>query len=51
MSLIYTCELSGVNALDYLNQLQLHAADVAADPDRWMPWNYAANLAATADAA
>jgi hypothetical protein len=51
MSLIYTCELSGVNALDYLNQLQLHAADMAADPDRWMPWNYAANLATTADAA
>ncbi len=51
MSLIYSCELSGVNALDYLNQLQLHAEDVAAHPDRWMPWNYGENLAATADAA
>ena len=29
MSLIYTCELHGVNAFDYLNQLQLHATDVA----------------------
>ena len=26
MSLIYSCELAGVSALDYLNQLQLHAA-------------------------
>lgn len=46
MSLIYTCELNDVNALDYLNQLQLHAADVAAHPDRWLPWNYRGNLAA-----
>jgi hypothetical protein len=46
MSLIYTCELNDVNALDYLNQLQLHASDVAADPARWMPWNYRDNLAA-----
>jgi len=47
MSLIYTCELNDVNALDYLNQLQLHAADVAEHPDRWLPWNYRDNLAAT----
>jgi hypothetical protein len=40
MSLIYTCELNGINAFHYLNQLQLHAADVAKHPDRWMPWNY-----------
>jgi hypothetical protein len=51
MSLIYTCELNGVNALDYLNQLQLHATDVAAHPDRWLPWNYGDNLTATAKAA
>jgi hypothetical protein len=51
MSLIYSCELSGVNSLEYLNQLQLHAADVAAHPDRWMPWNYGENLAATTSAA
>jgi hypothetical protein len=51
MSLIYTCELNDVNALDYLNQLQLHAADVAADPARWMPWNYRDNLVATTNAA
>ncbi len=40
MSLIYTCELNGVNAFDYLNQLQLCASDVAEHPDHWMPWNY-----------
>ncbi len=51
MSLIYTCELNDVNALDYLNQLQLHAADVATHPDRWMPWNYRDNLAAKTNAA
>ena len=51
MSLIYSCELANVNALDYLNQLQLRASDVAAGPDCWMPWNYGENLAATTNAA
>jgi hypothetical protein len=46
MSLIYTCELNGVNAFDYLNQLQLNASDVAEHPDRWVPWNYRDNAAA-----
>lgn len=51
MSLIYTCELNGVNALDYLNQLQLGASDVAEHPDCWMPWNYRDNLSAATEAA
>lgn len=51
MSLIYSCELTSAGALDYLNQLQLHASDVAAQPDRWMPWNYGDNLVAKTDAA
>ena len=51
MSLIYTCELNGANALDYLNQLQLNASTVAKHPDRWMPWNYRENFRATSDAA
>ena len=51
MSLIYTCELNGTNALDYLNQLQLHTSDVAEHPDRWMPWNYRENFRAACDAA
>jgi hypothetical protein len=43
MSLIHTCELNGVNAFDYLNQLQLNATDVKERPDLWMPWNYREN--------
>ena len=45
MTLIHTCELNGINALDYLNQLQIHAADIARHPDRWMPWNYQDHVA------
>ena len=50
MSLIYTCELNGVNAFDYLNQLQLHASQVAGHPESWMPWNYHDAFATCADA-
>ncbi len=52
MSLIHTCELSGANALDYLDRLQLNAADVSQQsPERWMPWNYRDSVTATSDAA
>jgi transposase len=51
MSLIYTCELSGVNAFDYLNRLQLNTTDVTQSPDRWMPWNYHENVQLVSDAA
>jgi len=44
MSLIHTCELSGANPFDYLNQLQRHANDLVRNPSRWMPWNYQAML-------
>jgi transposase len=40
MSLIYTCQLCGADPFDYLTQLQHHAADLAARPEHWMPWNY-----------
>jgi hypothetical protein len=40
MSLIYTCELCKVNAFDYLTELLRHAGELAASPERWMPWNY-----------
>jgi hypothetical protein len=49
MSLIHTCELNGGNPFDYLTELQRHAADVARDPARWMPWNYRAALNPAAD--
>ena len=40
MSLIATCELAEVNPFDYLTKLQQHAAKVAKDPAKWVPWNY-----------
>src|SRR5581483_7744745 len=45
MSLIYTCQLNEVNPFDYLTQLQLHAAELAASAERWLPWNYREALA------
>ena len=47
MSLIHTCRLNDVDPFDYLTELQRHAADLAARPENWMPWNYRATLAAT----
>lgn len=44
MSLIHTCELNGANPLDYLTELQRHAAELAASPAEWMPWNYRETL-------
>jgi hypothetical protein len=44
MSLIYTCELGGVNPFDYLTELERHADELAANPQRWMPWNYRETL-------
>jgi transposase len=40
MSLIYTCELNRANPFDYLTELQRHGDELAASPERWMPWNY-----------
>jgi len=47
MSVIHTCELNGVNAFDYLTELQRHAAELAANPGEWLPWNYRETLAHT----
>ncbi len=48
MSLIHTCELNRVNPFDYLNELQRHTDEVAANPAAWLPWNYHEQLAAAA---
>lgn len=40
MSLIYTCQLNRANPFDYLTELQRHADELAAGPERWLPWNY-----------
>ncbi len=45
MSLIHTCELCEANPFEYLTELQRHAAELAATPATWMPWNYREHLA------
>jgi len=37
MSLIYTCQLCGMNSFDYLVELQRHAKELVARPAEWMP--------------
>ena len=37
MSLIHTCQLCGANAFDYLTELERHANELSAAPERWMP--------------
>jgi transposase len=45
MSVINTCRLEGVNAFEYLTDLQRHADRVRASPAEWLPWNYKSTLA------
>lgn len=40
MSVIATCHMHKVDAIDYLAQLQLNEHRVWQDPGRWLPWNY-----------
>ena len=40
MSLIHTCELNQANPFDYLTELFRHPGEVAAHPERFLPWNY-----------
>lgn len=48
MSVIYTCVECGVNAMEYLQALQLNAQRVKAQVSRWLPWNYREQLALAA---
>jgi hypothetical protein len=43
-SVIATCIHAGGNALEYLVALQEHRAEVFANPEAWLPWNYQAQL-------
>ena len=43
-SLIATCVCADENPFEYLTALQRYSARVKADPGRWLPWNYRANL-------
>ena len=48
MTLIHTAELCDANSLDYLTELQRHAAELSNRPAEWMPWNYRDTMASTA---
>ena len=50
MSLIHTCQLNGVNALDYLQTLTKHPDRLATAPEQWLPWTYRETIAALANA-
>ena len=50
MSLISTCQLSGVNPFDYLTALLRNFDRIAREPAQWMPWNYSEALADLAPA-
>ena len=39
-SLIITCRLNKIDAIDYLTQLQQNEQAVWLNPDAWLPWNY-----------
>ena len=45
MTLIYTAELAGAKAFDYLVALLRHPREVAAAPEKWLPWNFEETLA------
>jgi len=50
MSLIHTCQLNDINALDYLQTLTEHARKLADAPQKWLPWTYRDTVAALANA-
>ena len=40
MSIIHTCDLNGVNPYTYMTELERQSAEVFANPQQWLPWNY-----------
>ncbi|AGH55338.1 IS66 family transposase [Legionella pneumophila] len=44
-SIIYTCELSGINPFEYLIALQVYKNHIVKEPEAWLPWNYEVKLA------
>ena len=41
MSILYTAQEAGINALEYLEDLLENHKAVAEDPDPWLPWKWA----------
>jgi len=50
VSVIVTCLLNNVDAIDYLTQLQRHEEEVWRDAPAWAPWNYRHTLQSMAQA-
>jgi hypothetical protein len=46
MSLIFTAEMNGENAFQYLCALFENEGSLADDPAQWLPWTFRATLAA-----
>ncbi|MDP2643416.1 MAG: IS66 family transposase [Desulfobacterales bacterium] len=44
MSLIHTCQLAGVNPLEYLKWLLKNARQLEKSPETFMPWNYGQSM-------
>jgi transposase len=45
LSTIVTALAAGINVFNYLVALQRYAADVAENPERWVPWRYCERIA------
>ena len=46
-SVLGTCHENGLNAFDYLCAVQRHAECVRREPERWLPWNWPRDGAAS----
>lgn len=44
MSLVETCKSAGKNPFDYLLALHRNKKSVQQSPEKWLPWNFEANL-------
>ncbi|RDH41909.1 hypothetical protein B9G39_26195 [Zooshikella ganghwensis] len=44
MSVIHTALQNGINPIDYLTDLQIHAQYVKQSPKQWLPWCYQETL-------
>lgn len=44
ISVIVTCRVNGINAIDYLTALQRHEHAVWENPNAWLPWHYQETL-------
>lgn len=49
VSIIVTCMINGVDAIDYFTQLQIHEHAVWKNPAAWMPWQYQQTLSERAE--